>query len=143
MGRGVVDPPGLRPDCTPRAPRGRWADPRPSAKRLARALAVARRCVRGVRPALYHTIATTFPLPKLWLFVLRPSLQLSDPFLDREGETSSTSAASSVSLPGTWRIRKTPPHPILLATLEAVNEGLWGILFNFSNQVSSDLMPPV
>lgn len=43
--------------------------------------------------------------------------------------------------PADWR-DGTPP-PILLATLEAVNESLWGILLNFGNQVSSDLMPSV
>ena len=53
-------------------------------------------------------------------------------------------AAATVSLPGIRRIGEIDTTtPILLATLEAVNESLWGILLNFSNQVSSDLMPPV
>lgn len=38
---------------------------------------------------------------------------------------------------------RTAASPMLLATLEAVDESLWGILLNFSNRVSSDLMPPV
>lgn len=86
----------------------------------------------------------TFPLPKLRLMVCPPS---SSQTLCRAGwETSVLPAAATVSLPGARRTGEiAPPHtpPILLATLEAVNRSLWGILLNFSNQVSSDLMPSV
>lgn len=84
----------------------------------------------------------TFPLPKLRLMVCPPS---SSQTLCRAGWGNFSSPGSGHCLsprnPDNWR--DSPHLPILLATLEAVNRSLWGILLNFSNQVSSDLMPSV
>ena len=152
--RGVVGPPGLRPGCAPRAQRGRWAVRRPSAKLRVCAEVAVRRCGGESRaggrrvPRLLPRLAlppptlSRFPTSQTSLYDLR-SLEFSNPLKGRVGNFS-LRAAATVSLPRTRRIGEiAPPLPILLATLEAVNESLWGILLNFSNQVSSDLMPPV
>lgn len=78
-------------------------------------------------------------------FLVCTSLELSDPLQGRVGNFSLPGGGHRLS-PGSRELERLPPPPrapILLATLEAVNESLWGILLNFSNQVSSDLMPPV
>lgn len=147
MVRGVVGPPGLRRGCAPRAQRGRWPDPRPSAKLRVCALVAARWCVPGWRRvprhlrllALSSPTPCSFPTSQTSLYGL-PFLGLSDPLQGTQGNF--CPPGSGHHLPGTPRVGEIAP-PISLATLEAVNESLWGILLNFSNQVSSDLMPSV
>lgn len=150
MVRGVVGPRGLRLGCAPRAQRGRWAVRRPSAKLGVCALVAARRCVPGERRvprhlrrlALSPPTPAVFPLAKLRLYGL-PLTRALRPSAGQGGELSLPGGGHCLS-PGSRELeRLPPPAPILLATLEAVNESLWGILLNFSNQVSSDLMPPV
>lgn len=151
MVRGVVGPRGLRPGCAPRAQRGRWAVRRPSAKLRVCALVAARRCVPGGRRVPRHLQRLALPpltpscFPTSQTSALWFSPHSSSETLSRAGwGTFRFPAAATASLPGIRRIGEIDSPPsILLATLEAVNESLWGILLNFSNQVSSDLMPPV
>lgn len=151
MVRGVVGPRGLRPGCAPRAQRGRWAIRRPSAKLRVCVLVAARLCVPGRRRVPRHLrrfalpplTPSRFPTSQTSAFWLSPHWS-SETLSRARWETFPFPAAATISLPGIRRIGEIDTTtPILLATLEAVNESLWGILLNFSNQVSSDLMPPV
>ena len=153
MVRGVVGPRGLRPGCAPRAQRGRWAVRRPSAKLRVCALVAARRCVPGGRRVPRHLRRLALPPLTPSCF---PTSQTSALWLSPHSSSETLSRAEGELFPSRQRPRslcpesgelerltRPPPHSILLATLEAVNESLWGILLNFSNQVSSDLMPRV
>lgn len=131
--RGGAGPFGARAQSSGFAP---WWRPGGASR-----ASVASRAISG--DSRYHPQRQPFSHLPNFGFMVCPSLELSDPLQGRVGNFPFP-AAATVSLrdPASWRDCP-PPAPILLATLEAVNESLWGILLNFSNQVSSDLMPPV